>query len=588
MLQEIPTPIYLSHSKVLYRIQGRDYTFPAPQQEPERWVYVPEKARRIVHFMNRHIRHIKGDMIEQSYELMPWIMAYTCELFGWVDKETGLRRYFESYAEVGRKNSKTLTNAGLGLASILVLSEHGGAESYCLASTQRQAEIAYEMASTQIKLCEREGDPGVLNEYLEYKDSLLRIKCKQNSSFFEALSGSVDGKVGTNPSFVIVDEIHEIKNQKLLTAIRTGMVGRGESLFNMITTAGDDKTTAGYKEHLYAQKLLAGTALNDRYMPLIFAACENDDPHSPETWEKANPGLGISVKLDQLKAIHDKAWSFHTGSAGEIAQGGGDDAVTWEEFLRYHLNIWTTKSAGYVSLLAWQDCKDEAILKTYEGRLAFSGLDLAESIDMNALVLAFPTWRSEEEEIEEGVVEIIMRLSLDVIPWYWVCESAAKASESTSFNYRNAIAHNLEITDGDTADYDLIERRIVSILKRVKHQEEGFDPYNAAGIAQRLQDRHKIKMTKVRQGFLTLNEPTKQFRDLILRRELRHPGNPIYDWNIRNCQVVKDTSQNIKLSKEHSGGKIDGAAATINALRCILDAPQPKQSVYSTRGIRRL
>jgi phage terminase large subunit-like protein len=94
-------------------------------------------------------------------------------------------------------------------------------------------------------------------------------------------------------------------------------------------------------------------------------------------------------------------------------------------------------------------------------------------------------------------------------------------------------------------------------------------------------------MIKIRQGMYSLNEPTKFVRKAILRNELKHPGNPVLDWNIRNAQVVSDHQKNEMLSKSHSAGKIDGLAALINGARLILDTEPPRQkSIYKTGGFR--
>lgn len=525
---------------------------------------------------------------------MPWLMACTCEVFGWVDKETGFRRYLEFYGEVGRKNSKTLWNAGLIDAALTVLWPKGGAEVFMLASNELQAANAFNMANEQIELSEKLG--GKLHNYLIGKESLLRIENLKNDSFAQVLTSAPEGKTGSNPAFVLADEMHEISNRRLLTSMRTGSVAQDESLFMMISTAGNDQKSVGYSEHKYAQKIINGLIDNDRYCSIIFAASDKDDPHSVETWKKANPGLGISVKVDQLKAIHDKAWAMHNGTAGDLTQE--EDDVSWDEFLRYHLNIWTTKSSGYIATKAWQDCYDEDVIHKYgrAGVIAFGGLDLAESLDMNSFALLFPEYRTVEyEDKETGAIERMIRIALSVLPWYWVCEAAADASERTTFKYRKYSEHNLEITPGPTSDQDLIEQRIKSIIRKVPNYQEnfkegGYDPYNALGIASRLEkpglEWDGITMTKVRQGVYTLNEPTKFIQTACLRGELKHSNNLVLNWNVQNAQVVYDKIRNLMLSKLHSTGKIDGLAAIVTGTRCVLDAgtPDPDSSSHFLNG----
>ncbi len=56
------------------------------------------------------------------------------------------------------------------------------------------------------------------------------------------------------------------------------------------------------------------------------------------------------------------------------------------------------------------------------------------------------------------------------------------------------------------------------------------------------------------------------------------------DWMMRNAVVQTDAAGNIKLTKKKSSGKIDGAAATVNAIAALL-APDAGPSVYESRGL---
>ena len=70
----------------------------------------------------------------------------------------------------------------------------------------------------------------------------------------------------------------------------------------------------------------------------------------------------------------------------------------------------------------------------------------------------------------------------------------------------------------------------------------------------------------VRQGGLTLNVPTRQFKDLLLDGRLKHRDNKLLEYAINNA-VVKLVNNNWILNKvdRMSGKHIDPAAALINA-----------------------
>ncbi|MBF9664217.1 terminase TerL endonuclease subunit, partial [Streptococcus pseudopneumoniae] len=74
----------------------------------------------------------------------------------------------------------------------------------------------------------------------------------------------------------------------------------------------------------------------------------------------------------------------------------------------------------------------------------------------------------------------------------------------------------------------------------------------------------------IRQGFISLNDPTIQFERLIAERKIQHDGNPIMRWCLGNAAAEKDAAGNVKLSKKKSREKIDGAAAAVNAVAALI------------------
>ena len=67
---------------------------------------------------------------------------------------------------------------------------------------------------------------------------------------------------------------------------------------------------------------------------------------------------------------------------------------------------------------------------------------------------------------------------------------------------------------------------------------------------------------------------------LVLEQKIAHGGNVPLRWMMDNVFVRTDPAGNIKMDKEKSTERIDGAVATVMALdRAILE------SVYNDRGI---
>ena len=98
-------------------------------------------------------------------------------------------------------------------------------------------------------------------------------------------------------------------------------------------------------------------------------------------------------------------------------------------------------------------------------------------------------------------------------------------------------------------------------------------------------NRHGLPVEEIRQGYLSISEPTKALRDLIVGRKLRHAGHPILRWHAGNAVAKQDPAGNIKLDKEKSRRKIDGMAALVNAVAGVIVSPESEPSVYETQGL---
>ena len=92
-----------------------------------------------------------------------------------------------------------------------------------------------------------------------------------------------------------------------------------------------------------------------------------------------------------------------------------------------------------------------------------------------------------------------------------------------------------------------------------------------------------IELFQFRQGYKSMNEPSKALERHIVSGKLAHGGHPVLRWNAANVCVVQDDAGNIKPTKKHSTGRIDGIVATIMGLGRAMLAE--KESVYETRGI---
>jgi phage terminase large subunit-like protein len=109
-----------------------------------------KKAARVCQFIEK-LPHIKGEWAKAGakIELQPWQVFILTTVFGWVSRETGLRRFKIAYIEVPRKNGKSTFSSGVALYCLMADSE-AGAEVYSAATTRDQARIVWQDAKAMV------------------------------------------------------------------------------------------------------------------------------------------------------------------------------------------------------------------------------------------------------------------------------------------------------------------------------------------------------------------------------------------------------------------------------------------------------
>ena len=73
-------------------------------------------------------------------------------------------------------------------------------------------------------------------------------------------------------------------------------------------------------------------------------------------------------------------------------------------------------------------------------------------------------------------------------------------------------------------------------------------------------------MVPMRQGFISMNAPSKELERRLLAEEINHGGNPVLRWMADNVSIKTDPAGNLKPDKESSSDRIDGIVAVIMAL----------------------
>lgn len=514
-----------------------------------RWVFDPERAERVCGFKEL-MPHIKGRWPKGDGRLTleDWQVFVDANVFGWVDRETRRRRFTTAYIEVPRKNGKSTWTAGTGLYMVTD-DDEPGAEVYSAATTRDQARIIFGMCRTMAKR-----SPGMCREYGLHVGA-HRLSVEATASWLEALSSDAHSLDGLNPHLAMIDELHAHKNRAVWDVLESALGARAQPLLWAITTAGHDRTGICYEVRGYVEKILNGTVVDDRVFGIIYTIDKDDDWTDETVWAKANPNLGVSVNVEDMRRMARKAQ---------------EQPSALNNFLTKRLNVWVSASTAWMDVRRWHArANPELYLEDFAGRRAFIGVDLASKVDLAAAAIWLPPVDDDE-------------------PWrlftrFWLPEArledwpvaAAQGWERDGW---------LTTTPGDTTDFDYIDREVRDLCAQLDVGAIGYDPWQAAALANKwVEDR--LPAVEVPARVAHFSEPMKELERMVFAGDIEHDGDPVMAWCVSNVVARHDANDNIYPRKERAAEKIDGVVAAIIGLNRALVDPGPRCSVYETRGI---
>ncbi len=487
-------------------------------------------ANRVCDFIEKNIKHSKGEYAGKMFRLERWQRKVFGHLFGWKLKSDGTRRYKKMFLFLPRKNGKSFVTAALGLV-FLVADDEPGAEVYCCAAEREQAALVFNEAANMVR------QNAELARMIRIFDGYRAMKFAEASSFWRVLSSESKTAHGLNPSLYIVDEVHAQKNEGLIEAMETGVGARRQPVGIYISTADHAGESPCNRLVDYARKVRDGNLSDPTFFPVLYEAGGDEDWHSEAVWRAVNPNYGVCVKPGYIKSQHKKAV----------------DVPSYENtFKRLHLNMTTEQEKRWMKMDDWDASGQRLEPSALLGQRCFAGIDLSSSKDISALALYFPDQHA-------------------CLPWFWV----PKATADKRIEYAMwAKQGYIEITVGKVIDYQRIRERINACAKAYEIVDIGYDPYNASQLVKQLGDDDGLPVMEFLQTYKSMNEPVKELEKAVMAHQLVHFGNPVLRWMASNTQAQEDKSGNIKLTKptKDSPLKVDGIIALVMAFGISLAA----------------
>ena len=517
--------------------------------------YDAAKTETFVRFAQK-LKHYKGEWAGRLIVLEPWQVFMVGSVIGWVHTETGLRRFRTAYHELPRKNGKTLL-AAIMLLYLTFFDGEAGAEGYVVAMKRDQAKIVFADAKQLVV------SSGLKSRIRALAANLHRV---ETSAKLEPLGADHDSTDGLNPSVVVVDEFHAMKNRGMLDVMETATGARRQPLMYEITTFGIDTLSPWGDQHDYACKILDGVLGDDTFFAFQTHADLEDPWDAPETARKANPNYGISVKPDDLAAKVLKAKGIPSAAAS---------------YKQKHLNLLVNSANPCLSLEGWRQGQHgqrdaAAWLAELEHEWCFVGIDLASKIDLCCCSFAFPPTAG--------------RPSWRLLQYIWTpADTLADRAHRDRAPYPQWRDDGwLLTTPGTQIDHQVIRGVLVENRDRFDIERIGFDPWHADTLITQLIHEDGFRedqVLAVPQTYAGMSSACLTMQAEILAGRVDARGCPVTAWAVSNCVDQRDGKDNMYFVKKKSRGRIDPIVAPTIGMALALRIPAPAKSVYLERGV---
>ena len=512
------------------------------------YIWDEQRADKIVKWFAL-LKHTKGALAGTPIILTPWQKFRECQIYGWIHRETGRRRFRKAFTEVARKNAKSQMEAGEALYELGITSSqnHEVNEIYTAGVKRDQSKIVFDECDLMTK--------GTLirSKFNFKRDCIEHLK---TGSFIKALSKE-DGKSGdgTNPAFLIIDEYH----QHPTTDFYDLALGSNtkEPLLSIITTAGKDLTYPCYtQEYDYCSKLLDPSVdvHNDEYFVDICEADPGDDIGSEDTWKKANPIRGYFAEgLQKIKGDY------------EVAKQIPEKMIA---FLTKVLNMWVqVKNNGYMDMAKWKACEVKELPIDVTGRPVYVGFDVSSKIDLTSVAFIIPYQSTDLDAQSNPVVKYVM----------WTHSFIPTADKLREHIIKDKMPYDawerlgyLTLTNTPIVDQNFVMKYILDECEKYNLDIQClcFDPANASKLMTDLSDQG-YTVEEVFQSHKSLNESTQGFREQVFAGNVAYTHNPLLNYAMSNA-VIRTNNGLIKIDKDATTKRIDPIDATLAAFKLAL------------------
>lgn len=487
-----------------------------------------------IDFIQNFCRHYQGEKAGQLVVLDLFQLAFVQALYGFISKETNLRRFRESYFEVPRKHGKSFLNGCLCVYH-LVADQEEGAEVYSCASKLDQAKIIFNVAKNII-----DQSPELKALVKSTREGLY---FKMTRSIMKPLPNESKSSDGMNISFCALDEIHSLADRNMYDVLRQGMKARKQPIMSCLTTSGWAAPGGLYESlHTYACDVAKGIKVDNRFLPIVYKLDKVEEWQDPSCWIKANPGLGTIKSYVQL--------------ADDVARAK-QDASYLPTLLVKDFDMQQSENSAWLpleSIINESTIDMEHMRRSY----AIGGCDLSATSDLTCATLLI-------RKPNDPVVYVLQHYFL---PQKKIDDLELTHSKEAPYKLW-ADQGWLTINEGAQVSYENVTQWFVEMVRKwnIRPLWVCYDRALAGYWVESMKE-YGFTMERVAQGSYTWSQPMKELGAALTDKMVCYDNNPILRWCLANTakkSLNADGIESIMPVKIQKSRRIDGTVSLLNA-----------------------
>lgn len=355
------------------------------------------------------------------------------------------------------------------------------------------------------------------------------------NSLLEVRPLSIDSLQGLRCKIATVDEwLSGDLKEDPIGAIEQGASKIDDYLIFAMSSEGTVRNGIGDSIKMELMDILKGEYVNPHVSIWWYKLDSIEEVGKPETWRKANPNIGRTVKYETYQLDVERA---------EKAPAARNDILA----KRFGIPL-----EGYTYFFTYEETKPHRKRKFWNLPCAL-GADLSQGDDFCSFTFLFPL---SGEQFGVKTRNYISSYTMMKLPM------------ALRLKYEEFMREgSLIVLEGTTLDltdvYDDLDRHIINSGYDVR--AFGYDPYNATEFVERwARENGPFGIEKVIQGVRTESVPLGELKKLSEQRKLLF-DEAIMSFTMGNCIVMEDTNGNRKLLKKRHDAKIDSVAAMMDA-----------------------